>query len=110
MSDTYNGWTNYETWDVALWLGNDEATYKYWRKEAAYALENAVPSYENQTMKEAATCELSRQLKSEIVDGELAPDLGACLEADLLGAALSRVNWYEIAEHMIDEAAEEDDE
>ena len=24
---TYNGWTNYETWNVALWLDNDEQSY-----------------------------------------------------------------------------------
>ena len=34
MSD-YNGWKNYETWNVALWLGNDEPLYRTARERAA---------------------------------------------------------------------------
>ena len=25
---TYNGWTNYETWNVALWIDNERGTYE----------------------------------------------------------------------------------
>ena len=27
MTTTYNGWKNYETWNVALWMQNDEGFY-----------------------------------------------------------------------------------
>lgn len=101
-SDGYNGWTNYETWAVALWLGNDEGSASYWQEQA----EDCVSRYG----KDTATSKLAGMLKDEICDGEFAPDLGASLYADLLGAALSEVDWYEIAEHYVADVEEEEEE
>jgi hypothetical protein len=37
MTDTtYNGWKNWSTWNVALWLGNDEFLYKLSRRFVHY--------------------------------------------------------------------------
>ena len=32
----YNGWTNYETWNVGLWLGGDEGFYDLARRALDY--------------------------------------------------------------------------
>jgi hypothetical protein len=29
---SYNGWKNYATWNVYLWVMNDEACYKEWER------------------------------------------------------------------------------
>ena len=45
----YNGWTNYETWCVNLWLDNDEGTQNMVREWARECYEDAVtagPTYE----------------------------------------------------------------
>jgi len=34
--DRYNGWTNWETWNVALWIGNDEYLYREARRSHSY--------------------------------------------------------------------------
>ena len=37
MTDqTYNGWTNWETWNVALWVQNDEGFYREARRSYSY--------------------------------------------------------------------------
>lgn len=37
--ETYNGHTNWHTWNASLWLSNEEFTYKHCRKLAIRSLD-----------------------------------------------------------------------
>lgn len=87
----YNGWTNYATWRVNLeifdgfdpfdYFSDDQATISEWLPEAL----------------------------KEHVEG-LIYEIGGGngnIATDYALAFLSDVNWHEIAEHMIEEYAEE---
>ena len=66
MSDNkYQGWTNYETWAVKLWIDNEEGSSDYWRERARDAYRAAKPSL-SFTQREQATLDLSHELKDEI--------------------------------------------
>ena len=102
MSDKrYSGWTNYETWLVALWADNDEATYRHHQRLAQQTWD-ASKTDSTFSRREHATLDLAKSLRTEIEDAHPLTD-HATLWADLMGAALAEVNWYEIAEQLIQE-------
>ena len=111
MSDDkkYNGWTNYETWNAKLWMDNDESSYSYWNEIAqeCYNDAEAGESYPSQTREDAAAYTLSERLKDE--HEEAAPVVTG-FYADILSAALSEVNWYEIAQSLLEDVDKDADE
>lgn len=36
MTDTYNGWYNWDTWNCALWIGNTHTLYLIAEKSVSY--------------------------------------------------------------------------
>lgn len=73
---SYNGWSNYETWNVSLWLNNEEGTHKELQslQRRAYDKESLAKQIED--------------LCKEIWSEGKTPD----------GADLNETNWLEIAE------------
>jgi hypothetical protein len=104
-NDKYNGWSNYETWCVHLWLTNEESSYLYWREEARRHRSEAAncPNVIERvwTIELAQRAGLAEQLRSEIEDAS--PLDEASMLSDLLNAALSEVDWQEIAEAFLEE-------
>jgi hypothetical protein len=100
---TYNGWSNYETWAVKLWIDNEPGPYEYWSERAKEILRDPRVS-EYLTTDQTARQDLAEELKNG--HEEDAPQMGNTVFADLLNAALSEVEWYEIAESMLAEAKE----
>lgn len=104
---TYNGWPNYPTWNVALWMDNEEGSYLYARELAHTAIEA------NTTL--MADCETEALVRDRAVydlavalqgwHEEATPELEGFV-ADLHGWALGHVDWRSIAEHLIEELAD----
>ncbi len=101
FDSSYNGWSNYETWVVNLWLGNDEGSYETCRSLAERCFEEATAD-EVLSRKERACYQLANELKQMIIDGNpLASDASVYL--DLLKASIGEVNWREIANGLLED-------
>jgi len=96
---SYNGWTNYETWLVNLWMDNEEGSYRGAQELARSALED-------ESDRDDAVQSVAEHLKEEH-ESAAADAVPAGVFSDLVGAALSEVDWREIAGHLVDAAEEE---
>jgi hypothetical protein len=78
---TYNGWPNYETWNVMLWMDNEEGAYREYREK--------VQRYQD---KKRHFGGIAARAVCEACFGERTPD-GVSFNN-------SRVRWGKIAEAM----------
>lgn len=99
----YQGWTSYATWAVALWLNNEEPSYRHWR-ERGRELATKYPAnvsqagleHEYKTLRVALADELEATLEAGM------PELSG-FWGDLLRSAWEDVNWVEIADSFLEE-------
>jgi hypothetical protein len=108
-AEKHNGWKNYETWAVALWIDNDKASSDWWRDAARqHGVDAPTCSQVTSgmwTASEASRFNLADQLKAEISNST--PLKEPTMFADLLNAALAEVDWQEIADHLLKDVREE---
>lgn len=102
-----NGYTNYATWAVSLWLDNSQCSQEYWHKVARRIYDKEAREQEHFSKMEDATYILADKLKNDHEEArcQIMEDnmLTTSLWADLLNAALSEVNWEEIAKNLLED-------
>ena len=92
MSEKYNGWTNYATWRVGLEIIND------------MSLDDFGVEYDEEDNNMIDTSDLADAMRDYVQDHIEETSEGKAKGYAL--AFLSDVNWYELAEHMIEEEKE----
>jgi|LauGreDrversion4_2_1035121.scaffolds.fasta_scaffold85541_1 hypothetical protein len=107
-SREYNGWANYETWNIALWIGEVDGLGDMIHEQAMLEVKDAFDDIEDEFDKYTATWSLSKYLEElchEMFDHGT-EDLHGPI-ADAIGSYYAQVVWYDIAENYIEEAARE---
>ena len=101
---SHQGWANYETWAVKLWMDNEEPSYLHWKDFTNGMMDHPPTGNEFISAERKLVHELADNVKDYHEDQM--PELEG-FAGDLLNAAFSEVDWTEIAESLIRDANEE---
>ena len=86
----YNGYTNYETWLVGLWIDNDEGLSNMFRRDI-----------ESEDEIDSAKDDLADEMKKYFED-EMPKVEG--FWADILNSAFGEIDWYDLADGRIEKS------
>ncbi len=106
MSEQYNGWKNYETWGVALVMSNEEGIQRRWQERAAELKqkENPHPFWtDEEYVRFTLSDEMSVHVEEMSEPSQDIPEYVRLLMSQLIGSALGKVDWGEIAASYMDE-------
>lgn len=108
---SYQGWTNYPTWCIHLWITNDESSYNSWLDEARTALEENAPDCdEDDGCVKASVANATHDLAERLKDSYEWQLDDLKLEgfwSDLVRSALSDVDWHEVAAALLEEVGDD---
>lgn len=95
-NNKYNGWTNWETWNLNLWFDDvwtDQAEEAFSSAEACDTFSKAENA--THTLAELIECDVRA-----IIDDETG-NLTGGFASDAISMAIQAVNFHEIADHYI---------
>lgn len=93
----YNGWTNYETWLCNLWFDNFDFTEMLDMFDSCEDKGDILNTIE----------EYIKNYVEEFVECSLAPGNTHGFIQDMLNSAIQEIDFRDIAEHYVDDVAEE---
>jgi hypothetical protein len=106
--DTYEGWKNRETWAIQLHLSNNEGDYRQMCEQAEEYVEESEERDDPYTV--GLMADYIKEWTEEVFDLVVNPEDGPAGETARLFVSdvgsWWRADFYEIAEHWIDEARE----
>ena len=88
-SESYNGWSNYDTWNFKLWLDNEQKTQEMVFNTCKYA-------YKCFLKKSEVIHYIQKFLEEYAVNNT--PELENGFYSDVLNASIRSVNYYQIAD------------